>query len=884
MELKLSSAFAVPSRIIVESFVYMKSFVIRSIRGVLIGVLLGATTALFLRILYTVTGGRTCSPSFPGTLTTIPLFWALVLVIAGTGLLLVANRLRSLAARTYRSWTAAVVTGIIPVWFLVTLLFFVGAGHGNKWRLVPLIGAGVLPIFGGLFWYYRVHHNRCAPVAIPGNPSPELKLSSKSVEFDLPIRDWADDCLNRGPFIESVANLILRQHAPVIAIVGSFGDGKTSFLNLLHTTLNSRDDLVVAKFNSWLPGDQATLSSSLFATIAGEVKSKYVIPGLTKELRHFARMLAGTVPKFGETLQRYVEEVSQPEQLSTLKGLLERIPVRVAVLIDEVDRMDTEELHLLLKAVRGVVDLPRITYVCAFDRKAVTRLISGDDSEYGQQYLEKFFPVQRTLPRIDQELPGKLFDSRLETLCRKFGLLQNPQEKKQFDEDLLPLWHRSIKRYLSNFRRMNLFFNSLEMGLEAVHAEVNLYDMMILQLVKMISEDVYQFIYDNGSLFYHSGWRIGLWFESLHVDDKKSAALRSERISEFLNSLPPTAKRQLSLLLSEIFPAVEEAVRKERFSLREQSEQAADRARRVYHPDYFPRYFIHQVPAAMFGLAELTDFINKLNAQRTIEDCIRAFQETVNGLAQNPLKRWSLLDNFVGETSRLGEMQSEAVILATAEVSHLFDSDIFGIGEWGRARALLFAAAQRFEGTRKLQDVLVAAIRRCSSDGFAADILRYSTAMRPQNDIITNWKNVDEASIKAAFSERMRERYGVGTAEFRYHKDDLTSFFIWVHASDENRASEIEFWRDRFRLNPAEAGRFLGWVNSILYQGDPLIAVEKLFPVDELFELVGQRDDDNWLDRERQSVNWFRELVLVKRQQNEEQNLEIEPPPEDGGD
>ena len=131
------------------------------------------------------------------------------------------------------------------------------------------------------------------------------------------------------------------------------------------------------------------------------------------------------------------------------------------------------------------------------------------------------------------------------------------------------------------------------------------------------------------------------------MDDKKNAALRSERLNEFLDSFPDTTKRQLMPLLAEIFPAVEQAVRKERFSMAEQSEQAADRGRRIYHPDYFPRYFIHQVPAAMVGRSELTDFINRLNAQRTIDDCIRVFKENINDLAKNPLKRWSFVDNFL---------------------------------------------------------------------------------------------------------------------------------------------------------------------------------------------------------------------------------------------
>ena len=57
-----------------------------------------------------------------------------------------------------------------------------------------------------------------------------------------------------------------------------------------------------------------------------------------------------------------MDEISQTEQLSSLKALLERLPVKIVVLVGEVNRMDAEELHLLLKAIRGVVDLPNITY------------------------------------------------------------------------------------------------------------------------------------------------------------------------------------------------------------------------------------------------------------------------------------------------------------------------------------------------------------------------------------------------------------------------------------------------------------------------------------------------------------------------------------------
>jgi len=50
------------------------------------------------------------------------------------------------------------------------------------------------------------------------------------------------------------------------------------------------------------------------------------------------------------------------------------------------------------------------------------RVISGDQ-QYAEEFLEKFFPVQRRLPRVDEDLLAGLFDQGLDRICTKFGLL-----------------------------------------------------------------------------------------------------------------------------------------------------------------------------------------------------------------------------------------------------------------------------------------------------------------------------------------------------------------------------------------------------------------------------------------------------------------------------
>jgi hypothetical protein len=147
-------------------------------------------------------------------------------------------------------------------------------------------------------------------------------------------------------------------------------------------------------------------------------------------------------------------------------------------------------------------------------------------------------------------------------------------------------------------------------------------------------------------------------------------------------------------------------------------------------------------------------------------------------------------------------------------------------------------------------------------------------------------KRIPISPIKNAFCERMRSRYAVGSErQFPYRKDDLSPFFIWAGASPEDKTREIAFFRDRFQRYPIELGRFLGWAlpkDTVVYQGDPLLTPENLFPIDELFELVSERNDEGWSESERESVQWFLELVAQRRQGGILQNPPIEePPPED---
>ena len=95
-----------------------------------------------------------------------------------------------------------------------------------------------------------------------------------------------------------------------------------------------------------------------------------------------------------------------------------------------------------------------------------------------------------------------------------------------------------------------------------------------------------------------------------------------------------------------------------------------------------------------------------------------------------------------------------------------------------------------------------------------------------------------------------------------------------MNASEEEKQQEIAFFRDRFQRHPVELGKFLGWAlpkTTVVYEGDPLLTLERLFPVDELVEALRNRDEEQWLEQERESVQWFLELMGERNNREREQ-------------
>jgi hypothetical protein len=270
----------------------------------------------------------------------------------------------------------------------------------------------------------------------------------------------------------------------------------------------------------------------------------------------------------------------------------------------------------------------------------------------------------------------------------------------------------------------------------------------------------------------------------------------------------------------------------------------------------------------MYSQDEFNKVIKMLNDNQNIQECSAHFSEILQSLDKSGIKRWSFLDGMVHKAELLGDLQCEAVALSIARFDDSLEADFFGVGEWGRARALMFEALNRFAGAQRIQTILESAILEASSDRVALEIVGFCTDNRRNNNIITSWDHVDSDGLKAAFARRMRALYQVGSMRpILQRTRDLNPFFFWLQCDQEARQMQLAFFRFRFENDIHEIPRFLEWVTpmeTMAYQEHPVTFLDRLYPSQELHRLISEQEQSVWDEGERRIIAKFFERLIER--------------------
>lgn len=96
--------------------------------------------------------------------------------------------------------------------------------------------------------------------------------------LERPIRAAAEDKLERGAFIERLCDAVIARGTKkatgiTIGIIGPWGSGKSSILNLLHNYIEQHHpDAIVVRFDPWLISGRNDLISEFIAELIAELQ------------------------------------------------------------------------------------------------------------------------------------------------------------------------------------------------------------------------------------------------------------------------------------------------------------------------------------------------------------------------------------------------------------------------------------------------------------------------------------------------------------------------------------------------------------------------------------------------------------------------------------
>lgn len=381
----------------------------------------------------------------------------------------------------------------------------------------------------------------------------------------------------------------------VLGIYGPWGSGKTSVLNLVqHYLKQEAADLrpLVVSFNPWWFSGQEDLTIRFFAALK-EALNQANVGDLANLLLDFADLVSEiNVPWYVKVGYRLISQFKKKciekyalidQKRETLVNALRNQQKRILIIIDDIDRLTSEEIRQIFKLVKSVANFPNVIYLLAFDENVVAQALESGSAVSGREYLKKIIQVPFELPQPDKSGLISLLCGRLYQL-----LAQAPQER--FDQKRWQtILFRGIRYYINTPRDVIRLTNSLNVTYQCVRDEINPVDFVALETLRVFEPDAYHLIRVNYTMLTGPAENASIkpWGEFL----------RRETFEE------PTA---VSSILETLFPTLQKGVQYDSGWL-----ELWRKNLQICSPDSFAVYFRLAVPIGAISNADMQNALTQ---------------------------------------------------------------------------------------------------------------------------------------------------------------------------------------------------------------------------------------------------------------------------------
>ena len=292
----------------------------------------------------------------------------------------------------------------------------------------------------------------------------------------------------------------------VININEAYGFGKTSFLKIFGQQLVSYGQPhILIEFRPWLCDSEQSIIHEFFTLLTNQLPNEELKDNLSDYLNLLLQQAPDFAPLWAKPITKIIAHYSKTKTLQNthdnIKGALSKLEYPIIVTIDDVDRLEQEELISVLKLIRDTADFPNIFYILAADNNHIEAMLKRMGIKQPTIFLKKFFNIDYLLP-AHESVPAKFLATELRIILGKY----NYPIQQINDMSLMFAQLPHINKIFNSMREVYRFLNTYTSSLDIISThnnlnEINPYELLCLTIIKHLRIDIYKILRDRNDEF-----------------------------------------------------------------------------------------------------------------------------------------------------------------------------------------------------------------------------------------------------------------------------------------------------------------------------------------------------------------------------------------------
>lgn len=422
------------------------------------------------------------------------------------------------------------------------------------------------------------------------NKTCEMNITERLI-IDEPIRELEEDILNRSKFANNLASRIMSlktdSGARSIAIVSPWGDGKTSFINLVCNHFRENSNYLVIRFSPWYLNPETSITNKFYKQVIDEIAS--INYNTSNKIKKYASLLEDTklsmVSKFIRNTKPSIKEIGK--RLTSL-GL------KVLIIIDDFDRLNADEIEEIFRLIRGSANIPNFIFLSAFDKKYINDTLSKSAKAVTEHYVEKFFELEFNLPDYDKGI----LEDRIMTISKGFLLTEDIEPFNKYIAETSLFNQTKPYEVLGNLRGIYRWMNNIQIKYDILKGECKITDLADLELLNLLYPDVYELLRKEYNRFLINQYGVyHLWSKSNNNYNSQYRDLFNKpkdiRDEPQVKNMPSREREALDLILNRLF-----------------SGSYTQEPKAISNPNYTERYFYQILQSSELSGKDFDELIN----------------------------------------------------------------------------------------------------------------------------------------------------------------------------------------------------------------------------------------------------------------------------------